>query len=158
MSIHFDSINEGDALPSLTFPEITQLQLVRYAGASGDFNPIHTIPAAAKEAGLDGTIAHGMLIMGMLGQMISDWAGVKNVVKYGVSFKAITRPGDVLCAKGSVKRKYEKDGEKLLDCAVYIEDAKGEIKVEGKVTVKAESTTPNSTEVGDASRPRPRVR
>jgi acyl dehydratase len=138
MSIRYDSINEGDALPVLAKPAITQLQLIRYAGASGDFNPIHTIPEYAREAGLDGTIAHGMLIMGILGQMISDWAGVKNVVKYGVSFKNITRPGDVLSAKGSVKRKYELDGRKLVDCAVHVEDARGEIKVEGKATILTE--------------------
>ena len=138
MSIRFDSVAEGDSLPVLVKPEITQLQLVKYAGASGDFNPIHTIPEAARQAGLEGTIAHGMLIMGILGQMISDWAGVKNVVKYGVSFKAITRPGDILCAKGIVKRKYEENGKKLIDCAVSVEDSLGEIKVEGKVTVQAE--------------------
>ncbi|MDR1931378.1 MAG: hypothetical protein LBQ57_01010 [Spirochaetales bacterium] len=138
MSIRFDSIKEGDLLPPLAGQEITQLQLIKYAGASGDFNPIHTIPANAREAGLDGTIAHGMLVMGILGRMISDWAGVKNVVKYGVSFKALTRPGDILCAKGTVKRAYIQDGKKLIDCAVCVEDAKGEVKVEGKVTVTAE--------------------
>ena len=136
--IRFDEINEGDSLPVLEKPEITQLQLIKYAGASGDFNPIHTIPEAAQQAGLDGTIAHGMLVMGILGQMVSAWAGPKNVLKYGVSFKAMTRPGDVLYAKGTVKRKYEEDGKKLIDCAVYVEDARGEVKVEGKVTAAAE--------------------
>jgi acyl dehydratase len=138
LSIVFDAIHEGDALPSLTKPEITQLQLIKYAGASGDFNPIHTIPEKAREAGLDGTIAHGMLIMGILGQMLSDWAGVKNVLKFGVSFKAITRPGDILSAKGTVKRKYEENGKKLLDCALYVEDSHGEVKVEGRAAVLAE--------------------
>ena len=138
MSIQFDSLSEGDSLPGVTKPEITQLQLIKYAGASGDFNPIHTIPEAARQAGLPGTIAHGMLIMGILGQMISAWAGVENVVKYGVSFKAMTRPGDVLSAKGTVKRKYEENGKKFIDCAVHVEDSRGEVKVEGKVTVQAE--------------------
>jgi acyl dehydratase len=137
VAIVFDSISEGDALPSLTKPEITQLQLIKYAGASGDFNPIHTIPDKAREAGLEGTIVHGMLIMGILGQMVSGWAGVVNVVKFGVSFKAITRPGDILSAKGTVKRKYEENGRKFLDCALYVEDANGEIKIEGKATVLA---------------------
>jgi acyl dehydratase len=137
MSIDYASINEGDSLPLIKNPEITQVQLIRYAGASGDFNPIHTVPQYAKEAGLDGTIAHGMLIMGILGRLVSDWAGVKNVVKYGVSFKSITRPGDVLTAKGIVKRKFEQDGGKFVECAVYIEDEKGDIKVEGRTTVRA---------------------
>ena len=137
MSINYESINEGDALPSITNPEITQVQLIRYAGASGDFNPIHTVPQYAKEAGLDGTIAHGMLIMGILGRLVSDWAGGKNIVKYGVSFKSITRPGDVLTAKGTVKRKFEQDGLKFVECSVHIEDEKGDVKVEGKATVRS---------------------
>ena len=139
MKLQFDDLHEGDALPVLTKPEITQLQLIKYAGASGDFNPIHVIPEYAKKAGLDGTIAHGMLVMGILGQMISSWAGLKNVRKYGVSFKAMTRPGDTLLAKGFIKRKYEENGKKLLDCAVHVEDTKGEVKVEGKVTVECVS-------------------
>jgi acyl dehydratase len=138
MSIRFDAIQEGDELPCLRKPELTRLQLIKYAGASGDFNPIHTIPEYAKTAGLEGVIAHGMLVMGILGQMISGWAGVGNVLKYGVSFKAMSRPGDILLARGAVKRKYEENGKKLLDCAVHIEDAKGEVKVEGKATVRAE--------------------
>ena len=135
MELRFDSISEGDQIPSITKDPITQTQLVRYSGASGDFNPIHTVPEYAREAGLDGTIAHGMLIMGILGQMISAWAGVRAVKKYGVSFKGMTKPGDVLTASGEVKKKYEKEGENLIDCSVKIEDQSGDLKVEGKVTV-----------------------
>lgn len=136
MSLNYDDINVGDDIPALTKDPVTQVQLIRYAGASGDFNPIHTVPSYAKEAGLDGTIAHGMLIMGILGQMVSDWAGVKNVVNYGVSFKSKTLPGDVLTCKGEVKKKYEKDGVKLADCKVFVVDAEGDVKVDGKITVK----------------------
>lgn len=136
MKLDYDSINVGDQLPTLTKGPIEQIQLIRYAGASGDFNPIHTIPDAAKKAGLDGTIVHGMLVMGMLGQMISSWAGVKNIVKYGVSFKAMTKPGDTVIAKGEVKRKYEKDGKRLINCSVRIEDQNDEVKVDGKIVVK----------------------
>lgn len=136
MNYSYDAINEGDKIPKVKKDPVTQLQLIRYAGASGDFNPIHTIPDYAKEAGLEGTIAHGMLIMGMLGQMISGWVGVAPVVKYGVSFRAITNIGDVLTATGEVTRKYEKDGEKLADCSVSIADENGEVKVDGKVTLR----------------------
>ena len=69
--LNYDNIAEGFELPSLTKEPITQVQLIKYAGASGDFNQIHTVPEYAKKAGLDGTITHGMLIMGILGQMIS---------------------------------------------------------------------------------------
>jgi acyl dehydratase len=133
----FNSIQEGTELPSLTKEPITQLQLIRYAGASGDFNQIHTVPDYAKEAGLDGTIAHGMLIMGILGQMLSDWAGgPMNVKKYEVSFKAITKPGDVLTAKGIVKKKYENENGKFVDLKLHVEDQKGEVKIGGKAVIK----------------------
>jgi len=132
----FDKIEEGFEIPSIEKDEITQVQLVRYAGASGDFNQIHTVPDFAKEAGLDGTIAHGMLIMGILGQMISSWAGVKAVAKYSVNFKSITKPGDKLTAKGIVKRKYENEKGKFIDCKVHVEDAAGDVKVAGKASIK----------------------
>jgi acyl dehydratase len=135
MKLDYNTISEGDALPTLQKKPITQTQLVRYSGASGDFNPIHTVPDYAKEAGLDGTIAHGMLVMGMLGQLVTDWAGVKAVKKYGVSFKGMTKPGDTLTAGGFVKKKYENEGEKLIDCNIKIEDQSGDLKVEGKVTI-----------------------
>jgi acyl dehydratase len=136
MFLTYDSISEGDKVPPLKKDPITQVQLVRYAGASGDFNPIHTVPDYAKEAGLDGTIAHGMLIMGMLAQMVSGWVGVKPVVKYGVSFKGMTKPGDGLTATGEVTKKYESGGKKLVDLSVRIADEQEEVKVEGKVTLR----------------------
>ncbi len=136
MSLDKSKLNVGDIIPQITFDEVTQVQLIKYAGASGDFNPIHTVPTYAKEAGLDGTIAHGMLIMGMLGKLVSDWAGVKHIVKYGVGFKNKTIPGDILVAKGEVKKITEKDGNTLVDCKVFIEDTKGDLKVDGKITVK----------------------
>ena len=131
-----DNLKVGDSIPEITFDEITQVQLIKYAGAAGDFNPIHTVPEYAKEAGLDGTIAHGMLVMGMLGKLVSDWAGVKNIVKYGVSFKSKTLPGDVLTAKGEVKKITESEGKTLVDCKVFIQDSNGDIKVDGKVTIR----------------------
>ena len=134
----FNNIKEGDQIPSLQEEQITQIQLIKYAGASGDFNPIHTIPDYAKAAGLDGTIAQGMLVMGMLGQMISNWVGVKAVREFSASFKAITRPGDILTAKGEVKRKYQDENGKFISCKVQIEDQKGEVKVGGKVTIQIE--------------------
>ena len=132
----FNNISEGFELPQLTKGPISQVQLVKYAGASGDFNQIHTVPEYAKAAGLDGTIVHGMLIMGMLGQMISSWVGVKPVTKYSVNFKAMSKPGDTLTAKGIVKRKYENENGKFIDCKLHVEDKNGEVKLSGKATIK----------------------
>lgn len=136
MSLDIKKLNVGDVIPQITFDEVTQVQLIKYAGAAGDFNQIHTVPAYAKEAGLEGTIAHGMLVMGMLGKLISDWSGIKDVVKYGVSFKSKTIPGDVLIAKGEIKKITPGDDCTLVDCKVFIEDEAGDIKIDGKVTIK----------------------
>ena len=136
MFLDYDSIAEGDAIPSLKKKPITQVQLVRYAGAAGDFNPIHLVPSYAMEAGLEGTIAHGMLVMGMLAQMISNWVGVKPVTKYGVSFRAMTKPGNVLTATGEVTKKYTVENKKFLDLNVRIADEKGEVKVDGRATLR----------------------
>lgn len=138
MELKYDSIQEGDELPSLKKSAIEKVQLVRYAGASGDFNQIHTIDEYAREAGLDGVIAHGMLIMGILGQMISSFAGVKAVKNYGVGFKSMTKPGDVLTAGGTVKKKYEKDGQKLIECKLYVKDETGDVKIDGKTIIEVE--------------------
>lgn len=137
-ALEYDKLEEGMELPELTKDPIEHVQLVRYAGASGDFNQIHTVPAYAKKAGLDDIIAHGMLIMGMLGQMITNYAGVKPVKKYSVSFKNMTRLGDVLTAKGMIKRKYEDENGKFIDCKVNIQDQNGEVKVAGKVTFQCD--------------------
>lgn len=132
--LNYEQIEVDYEIPSIE-KELTQVQLVRYAGASGDFNPIHTVPAFAKSAGLDGTIGHGMLSMGMMGELVSSFAGIKAVRKYSVSFKSMARPGDVLIVKGVVKKKYEKDGVKLVDLKVSIEDQEGDIKADGKATI-----------------------
>ena len=85
----FDDLSVGDALPPLTL-HVTRAQLVRYAGAAGDFNAIHWNPRVAREVGLPDVIAHGMLTMAEAVRVVTDWAGDPGaVVEYGVRF---TRP------------------------------------------------------------------
>ena len=82
-------MNVGDELPAQQFP-IARADLVRYAGASGDFNPIHWNERFAKSVGLPDVIAHGMLTMALAIRVVTDWAGDPGaVVEYGVRF---TRP------------------------------------------------------------------
>ena len=71
--IQFAAVNEGQDIPELRVGPIKQMDLVRYAGASGDFNPIHNDTEFAKSAGLPGTIAHGMYIMALMGRLVTDW-------------------------------------------------------------------------------------
>jgi acyl dehydratase len=91
----FDAVSVGDVLPSRTFP-LTRLDLVRYAGASGDFNVIHWNQRVAQSVGLPDVIAHGMLTMATAARLVTDWAGDPGaVLEYGVRFtKPVVVPDD----------------------------------------------------------------
>ncbi|HCA87046.1 MAG TPA: dehydratase [Streptomyces sp.] len=88
-SVSYDDVEVGTELPAASFP-VTRATLVRYAGASGDFNPIHWNEKFAREVGLDDVIAHGMFTMAEAIRVVTDWAGdPAAVTEYGVRF---TRP------------------------------------------------------------------
>ena len=112
--INFKDYEIGDEIPALECKEIEHMDLVRYAGASGDFNPIHTDPDFAKKVGLGGSIAHGMYGMAQLGRLLTNWVHPAQLLSFGVKFKDMVRPGDSLKCTGKVKRKKEEDGQKLL--------------------------------------------
>jgi acyl dehydratase len=122
----------GDPLPSLAKPPITEVQLVRYSGASGDFNPIHTVHQAGVDAGNNGVIAHGMLIMGFAAQMITGWVRPEQVRKFGVRFTGISRPGDEITVTGRVVEKFEADGEQRVRCEIEAVDQAGQRKLKGE--------------------------
>jgi acyl dehydratase len=91
----FEDVQVGDELPARSFP-ITRRDLVRYAGASGDFNVIHWNQRIATSVGLPDVIAHGMLTMATAARLVTDWAGDPGaVVEYGVRFtKPVVVPDD----------------------------------------------------------------
>ncbi len=128
---YFDDVEVGDAIPPLTTGPVTHLQLVRYAGASGDFNPLHTDPKVGEAIGTGGIIAHGMLIMGFVGHMLSDYVGPLALRKFDVRFKGMTRLDDVITCTGTITEKYEADGETRIAGKVQAVDQTGDIKVAG---------------------------
>lgn len=133
--IFFEDVSEGMALPGLTNPPITHIMLVKYAGASGDFNPLHTEPAVGQKVGLGGPIAHGMLIMGFLGHFASDYLGGPGPLKhFGARFKNMTRPGDVITCSGVITQKFEEDGQSFIKASVFAKDQNGEVKAAGSFT------------------------
>ncbi|MEE9275601.1 MAG: MaoC/PaaZ C-terminal domain-containing protein [bacterium] len=103
----------GDALPEMVKPPVTRVQLVRYAGASGDFNPIHFDDEAARERGLEGVIAHGMLSMAFLGQFVESIFGGGSVRRLEVNFRGMVRLGDVITCRGEVAEVREAGGRSL---------------------------------------------
>ena len=87
-TLSYDDVEVGAELPGATVP-LARVDLVRYAGASGDLNPIHWDPAAAASVGLPGVIAHGMLTMGAAARVLTAWAGdPAAVVEYGTRFSS----------------------------------------------------------------------
>src|SRR5260370_20994706 len=110
----YEDVNVGDAIPPLTTEPVTHLQLVRYAGASGDFNPLHTDPKIGELIGTGGIIAHGMLIMGFVGRMLSDYVGPEALRKFNGRFKGMTRIGNVIPCSGVVSENYEGGGESCI--------------------------------------------
>src|SRR5690348_3919195 len=91
----YEDLLEGQVLQPMVKPPVTKVQLVKYAGASGDFNPLHTDDAFAQSIGMPGVIAHGMLVMGFLGEYVMELAGnTAETTNFRMRFGAMTRPGD----------------------------------------------------------------
>ena len=82
----------------ITFAPLTRTDLVRYAGASGDFNPLHHDHAFARDAGLPDVMGHGMLSAGLLASALTTWFGEGSVLRFAVRFQAPVWPGDALVA------------------------------------------------------------
>ena len=128
--LFFDDVKEGDAAPDVS-QELGRTDLVMYAGASGDFNPMHTDEVAAKDAGLPGVFGHGMFTMGLLGRALTDYVGVGNLKLYKVRFTKQTWPGEKLTTKVTVAKKYEEHGEHRVDLECSVVNEAGEPKVTG---------------------------
>src|SRR5215472_712644 len=120
--VYFEDVQIGDEIPRLMKAPVTHLQLVRYAGASGDFNPLHTDPKIGEAIGTGGIIAHGMLIMGFLGQLLSDYVGPEALRSFGVRFKGMTHLNDVIHCSGKITEKYDADGETRIAGTVQAAD------------------------------------
>jgi acyl dehydratase len=122
----------GDELTPLRKEPVTKVQLVKYAGASGDYNLIHTDDETARAVGLDGVIAHGMLSMGFLGEYAAGLAGPQKVRRLKVRFAAMVRPGDELTCRGVVRD--VADGRAVLD--LWAENPAGEKVTTGEAEVE----------------------
>ncbi|MEL0277578.1 MAG: MaoC family dehydratase, partial [Deltaproteobacteria bacterium] len=105
--------NIGDELPLMKTEPLTRHALALYCGASGDHNPIHVDLDYAKEAGLDDVIAHGMLSMGYLGKMLTNWIPQKQIRSYQARFTAMTHIGETVCCSGRIANKWEEEGRWL---------------------------------------------
>ncbi len=99
MALKAAGLRVGDTHTERLVEDLTRTQIVQYAGASGDFNPVHTDELFAREvAGYPTVFAHGMLTMGITGRMLTDYVGDGRLTKYGARFTSQVWPGDTLDA------------------------------------------------------------
>lgn len=122
-------LNVGDTHEEVVVSNISRTHITKYAGASGDFNPLHHDDSVAQNmAGYPSVFAHGMLSMGLTGTMLTNWLGKGKLKKYGVRFTKQVWPGDTLTAKGEVTA--VEDGTATIK--VVTTNQNGESVVEGE--------------------------
>jgi acyl dehydratase len=130
-------LKEGASLPAIK-KNILQDNIDRYARASGDFNPIHIDAEYARQTPLGGTVAHGMLVLAYISQMMAtafghDWVSGG---KLNVRFRTPARPGDVITVSGTIRHVEKGDGLQTVDCDVLCSNQKDEPVITGDARVK----------------------
>lgn len=136
LKLKFDSINVGNEAPVVSH-KLGRTDLVKYAGASGDFNPMHSDEVAAKGAGLPSVFGHGMFSMGLLGRAITDWAGAGNLLNYRVRFTKQTWPNETLSTKIVVTGKEKTSEGNVITADISLVNEQGEVKLMGSTKVLA---------------------
>jgi acyl dehydratase len=131
------AVEVGDRRELVLVEDLTRTQIVQYAGASGDYNPLHTDEVfATQAAGYPSVFAHGMLTMGMTGRVLTDWFGVEGLVSYAVRFVAQVWPGDTLTAVATVEGVRDEGGERLADLSVTTSNQRGEVVLTGTAVAR----------------------
>lgn len=129
---YFEDFQVGFEL-TLKKPPITRLQIAKFAGASGDFNPSHVDGDIAREMGKMGDVfAHGMLGMGFIGQMLTDWLWDRPLRMFSARAVLIVRPGDALTCFGKVMRKWVEDEDNLAELEVGARNQNGDLTHTGR--------------------------
>jgi len=135
MALKASDLNVGDKHSEVVVEDLKRTQLVMYAGASGDYNPVHTDEVfVTKVAGYPTVFAHGMLSMGLTGKMLTNYVGDGRLTRYGVRFTSQVWPGDSLTATAEVEALREEDGKKLVDLKLSTANQDGVVVVSGYAT------------------------
>lgn len=137
MALKASTLNIGDIYIEGIVEDLKRTQIVQYAGASGDYNPVHTDEIfATKVAGYPSVFAHGMLTMGMTGKMLTNYVGDGRLTKYGARFTSQVWPGDNLEAKATVEAIREEDGQHYVDLKVETVNQDGVIVLSGNASAR----------------------
>jgi acyl dehydratase len=131
------TVQVGDVYETVVVDNLSRTQIVMYAGASGDYNPLHTDDLFTREvAGYPGVFAHGMLSMGMTGRALTDWVGDGTLTKYGVRFSRQVWPGDSLTTTLKVESVTPEAGGALVEISVSTRNQNGDEVVVGSATAR----------------------
>lgn len=154
--LYYEDVEIGTEIPPLPKVATTKM-LVQWAGASGDFNPLHYDDEFAKAMGVGAPIVHGALKRAWLGHLITRWIGEQGKLKklscqyrgmdYPRKMKTRWEPqeGETWWCKGKVVKKYEENGEYLVECQIWVENGKGEITTPGSAVVSLPSKVATKT-------------
>ena len=137
MAVKVSDVKVGDERSMVVADNLSRTRIVMYAGASGDYNPLHSDEIfTTKVAGYPSVFAHGMLSMGATGRLLTDWFGPDRLTRYGVRFVNQVWPGDNLTATAKVEAVREEDGQHLVDVSVTTTNQDGKPVVTGTATAR----------------------
>ena len=137
MALSASSLKVGDTHSETVVDDLSRTQIVMYAGASGDYNPVHSDEKFVKEvAGYPTVFAHGMLTMGMTGKALTNYVGDGTLTYYGVRFVNQVWPGDTLTATIEVTGIRDEDGAQVADLTVTTTNQDGATVLSGQATAK----------------------
>lgn len=140
MSLSASTLAVGDSRTMVVLENITRTQIVMYAGASGDYNPLHSDELyVTQAAGYPTVFAHGMLSMGATGRILTDWVGDGRLTKYGVRFVNQVWPGDTLTATATVSAIREESGVHIADFTVVTVNQDGKEVVTGTASARIDA-------------------
>lgn len=140
MALTASELKVGDTRTAVLVDDLKRTQLVMYAGASGDYNPLHTDDLYTREvAGYPGVFAHGMLTMGLTGKLLTDWVGDGRLTKFGVRFVNQVWPGDTLTGTAEVAAVREEAGEHFVDLTLVTVNQRDVPVVTGTATARIDA-------------------
>jgi len=139
MALKASELKVGDTYTERLVEDLKRTQIVQYAGASGDYNPLHTDEIfTTKVAGYPSVFAHGMLSMGMTGRMLTNFVGDGRLTKFGVRFTSQVWPGDTLDATATVDAVRKEGGKNFVDLTVTTVNQNGVEVIKGNATARVD--------------------
>ncbi|MGC8512283.1 MAG: MaoC/PaaZ C-terminal domain-containing protein [Acidimicrobiales bacterium] len=132
-------LSVGDSRQETLVEDLTRTQIVQYAGASGDYNPLHTDEVFATQvAGYPSVFAHGMLTMGITARLLTDWVGDGRLLRYGARFVKQVWPGDTLSARAEVTALRDTDEGPVADFKVETTNQHGDVVLSGSASARVD--------------------